>query len=802
LNSLLSGAIIFLITAAAETLYRKRYQDKISLTNLFGWRSLRTKRYFLSLVLGFTLTPCFIAYQTIFYLLATKLGAWAPADVPYDELLNTSIPWVYVLLAGFFPAVFEEFLFRMFSIPFLERLLKKAWLALILAGFIWGFGHAEYPNQPFYIRGVEVGLAGIVVGLIMLRFNILVVLIWHYTIDAAYTALLMLRSDNPYYILSGGLTAFIFLIPLLIALFSYIRTGHFESEAGLTNQSESAAAEEAEEEVSEVIAPSPETTYQPLSTKRILVGFVGVGLLLSSYALKAEQFGEFVDFGITRSEAQRIADEFLQAKQVDISQYRTVISTHSQFDPLAAKYILERADIKTLNKMFGQENKAALWAVRYYKPLEKEEYRVYVDPQQKSVYMFEHIVAEEAPGADLTEEQALSIATAFLKSKGINPDDYELVESFSEKRPARRDYRLIWQARPNDPRNIADATFRLRLELQGDEVGQFEPFVKVPEDWDRERRKATTLTTARSGLQILLWGVLGFFAITIFISRARHGLIHWRQMIWLGLVVTSLAFLDLLNNLPLLFQDYRTSTEPTVHLVTTITGYGMALVGVFISAVFGLGLGTSLYPEALLALRQPTRGRLAWDAVIAALLVIGAMFGLAQVRTLLADRFPAAATISGPLIPSDLDTALPAAAEFVSAVLSTLLIAIVLGLIVHLARQYLRKPIHLVLALIVVIPLLVPTQAKTLNEFLFSLTLLGLAIGVALVLMYGVLRNNLLAYPLSVFLWSCFQSGHALISQSATFFIINGVVLFTVVGGVLVWVIVSRSRIDSSLSPL
>ena len=123
----------------------------------------------------------------------------------------------------------------MFAIPFLRKLVRSLPLAVVLAGFIWGFGHAGYPNQPFYIRGVEVGIGGVALGLIMLRWGILPTLVWHYSVDAMYSAMLLLRSHSLYFKLSGAASAGIVVLPVLVALVAYWRRGGFEPEAGLLN---------------------------------------------------------------------------------------------------------------------------------------------------------------------------------------------------------------------------------------------------------------------------------------------------------------------------------------------------------------------------------------------------------------------------------------------------------------------------------------------------------------------------------------------------------------------------------------
>ena len=75
---------------------------------------------------------------------------------------------------------------------------------------------------------------------IMLRFGILPTLIRHYSVDAMYSAMLMIRSESLYYKLSGLGAAGIMLLPVAIALVAYWRGGGFLPEDGLLNRDDTA----------------------------------------------------------------------------------------------------------------------------------------------------------------------------------------------------------------------------------------------------------------------------------------------------------------------------------------------------------------------------------------------------------------------------------------------------------------------------------------------------------------------------------------------------------------------------------
>src|SRR6202035_2480675 len=150
-------------------------------------------------------------------------------------VVTTYLPWVYPLAIGVYAATSEEFLFRLFAIPYLMRLTKSRFLAVVLPAFMWGFLHSNYPQEPAYIRGIEVGLIGIVAGLVMLRWGIWATLIWHYTVDAFLISTSLLRSNGAYLRFSGAIVGGAALIPLAIAAISYISRGGFTADPRLLN---------------------------------------------------------------------------------------------------------------------------------------------------------------------------------------------------------------------------------------------------------------------------------------------------------------------------------------------------------------------------------------------------------------------------------------------------------------------------------------------------------------------------------------------------------------------------------------
>jgi membrane protease YdiL (CAAX protease family) len=770
------GIAIFLIVAAAEPVYREHLPQLPSIGRTFSWNGLRSRSFFMANVVGIGTTFFFFAYQTIFYLAANKLGAWAPSDVPFSDQLNTAVPWVAVLFGGFAPAVLEEMQFRTFAIPFLHRLLRYWPAAIVLAAFNWGFLHSAYPNQPFFIRGVEVGIGGIIVGVIMLRFGVVATMIWHYSVDAMYTAFLLIRSTNPYVKLSGALTGGIMLVPLAISFIAYLRSGTFTDDAQLTNVAEGTRQLHDAKPGAETPGPAI-VSYAAIDRRKLVFG----GILLVVFAaigfLPVHRFGENARVGITREDAVQASEKFLAQRHIAVNGYRRVAWLLENVDPRTVKYLFEHQTVQEADQTYGQATRLLLWEVRYFQPEEKDERWVAVDASSGEVFAYRHVLDENAPGASLSEEEARALAQKALAEHGYSPTDFELENSEAEKRKAREDYVFIWQATAGDSRNVADARYRVQVDIAGDEVAGLSRQFKLPEDWIRQSETRSLLNTILLALTAILGaGILVGVAI-LFISRVRSGRIRWAPSGKLA-VLFGLAFAaGTLMQLATIDRQYDTSIPlPAFHLT--------AAVGIFVTFLLTglilwllIGLCTSLYPEAWNIFGNSPRE---WrrDAVFCTILMISAVAAAGRIDSLLTDWFHRIAPVNVDLVPDTLDAYLPGLTFLLFGLVYAAALAAFAGLLICIVRAGAsRRTWWFQAGMVLLLVALGPANAHSVPEYLVAWSMRFIPLALVVIIVAVFFRNNVLAYPVAALALTVLNPAVSLFSQTAPYYKWNGALL-------------------------
>jgi len=396
---------IMLGAASGEPLYRAFQPDRLSLGAAFSGRGTRTREFFRATVAGYGFTAVHLIFLIAFYLVSQRFGAWSPQDVGYSDLLSTAAPWLYPMTIGVLASTSEEFWFRLLAVPLLKRFTGSTWIAVLVPAFVWGFLHANYPQQPGFIRGVEVGIIGVFAGLLLLRFGILATLIWHYTIDALLVSTILFESGSPYFWGSGIIVTCAVLVPLGISLVQYRKNGGFLASEPLRNRSAPAPPRPAAHSTG---AERPAKPVRPAWSVKWLylasAGALGLGAFLQPF-----QFGDFISVRVSASEARSIAAAALSERGVDASDWRISTGFHTNLETADFEYVRRIAGRDAANEAVRERTFHGIWVVRHLRPGQPEEWRVYVN-QEGAAYRIDHVLEETAEGEDLTPEQAQELA--------------------------------------------------------------------------------------------------------------------------------------------------------------------------------------------------------------------------------------------------------------------------------------------------------------------------------------------------------------------------------------------------------
>ncbi len=823
LFGVLSALTVVLPIPGGEPLYRWSQPGRLRLAKAFTLRGLRSKEFFSSATVGLSLAAAHIGFIVAFYIVARHYGAWAPQDLNYENSVNTTFPWISGVAIGLLAATSEEFLFRLFAIPFLKRLTGSTIVAVIVPAFCWSFLHSAYPNEPPYIRGLEVGLIGIVAGIVMLRWGILATLIWHYTVDASLVGLLLVRSNSLYFKISGVIVGAAALAPLIFAGVSYLSRGRFEPDEDLLNSAEPI------KEISFESPPEPEAPEAAAGTTRrydaltsTTMIFLAACLVLGGVAawrFKAPSLGDYLKLSVDARTAKVRADEVLRQRGLDPNSYRTATIFTDFTDPVTNEFLRQRVGIARLNEIYATQVPGAIWQVRYFRDSQPEEFSIKLNPDGVLLAV-NHKLAEDAPGASLSKEEAVAKAEKYLREvKKLDLSQWSLVEANSDKRIHRTDHELAWQQRtPIDSGStssndaVSHAYVRIKLAVLGDEVSEYRGsyyskpeardeleareggtgwmYIKIPDEWRRKQEEQTLFRTIYGfAVPILLFGGIGITALVLFfknLSSEAMRAVPWRRLLlWatggLAAYVLSVAFG---NRIQYFLNGYQTAIPFKAMLGGIAIGI---LVGAFLyfgglAALFGFASYFS--NRAFGNERLPVGSRMPAvyyrDALWIGVCGTAGILGLRRLLEFFTFHWQTVHRSLPLSLAPYFDTSLPTAAIFGGAVISSLFLT---GLIVFTAAfvtavleaRWLRFGVFLLGAMF-----LAGSDWATGTDFAKQFLVDAILLGVIVFGVRRVIRFNVLGSLLIVALLALLGAVAQLLPQPDAFYRANGYVLVAI----------------------
>jgi hypothetical protein len=118
-----------------------------------------------------------------------------------------------------------------------------------------------------------------------------------------------------------------------------------------------------------------------------------------------------IDFRVTREQARALAEKFLSGRGLSVIGYRR--ASRFAYDEMAKTFLERELGLEQANHLMGSRVRLWRWSWRWFRPLQKEEFRVDITPAG-GLAGFSHEIPEAAPLPSLPAVQARGLAEEFL----------------------------------------------------------------------------------------------------------------------------------------------------------------------------------------------------------------------------------------------------------------------------------------------------------------------------------------------------------------------------------------------------
>jgi len=626
------GAII--LFGAAEALYRKTFPDHIAVEKLFTLQGLKSKAVSLALLAGQLLFMIDLGWVVFYYLVGQKVGFWCPLGVENFEILSSFVPALSAMRVGVSASFMEEALYRVVGMSLMMKVSGNFWIANFFQAAAWGFAHSTYPQQPFYARGVELTLGGLLDGWILRRYGILACVSSHYVFDTFLGVKPLFTSHD----LTLKTSALLSVIPFML-LFIYGAAKAKSKKEETADESLLNGSINETIHVKELEEAEPEEQpirYKPIvPSKRLFYFVVTVILGFACFLIRPPSLNAESKVGIDRAQAEARAAKIISRHGIDATGYTVMSWLSSQSAGDSEQYLFEKLGFnKTEEIVKNSHSDGYCWRVRFFKPKTPEEYEVQVDGDGREIGTDIHL-AEDTKGAFLKKEDALNKARHEIETTYPYLKPYELESASEQKRPARTDWAFVFRSKHFD---AAEARFKINMSVYGDLVSGANWSWEVPDKWAFERKKTSTREEMAGhvtrGSYLLFVILAAIWAVGVLKARA----IRVRPALLIGALYALVLISAQLNTLPLFFSDYSTSTPINNYVTDQLSGYASKFISAFFLAAlcsaFAIASLRILFPKSRLSnyflaiLRPHNREN---QAVQRAMWVDGALAGYAYV---------------------------------------------------------------------------------------------------------------------------------------------------------------------------
>jgi len=602
------GMIAFIAGVAGERIYREFLPDFDYLPYLFSPAGWRSKSFRNSVIAGYLFAIAHLGFVVFFYTLGKNIGFWSPTQSNYTNLLSTYLPWLFPLAIGLMASISEDFMFRLFGVPFISKITRSKVIGVIIPALIWSFLHSAYPQEPGWVRGVEIGIIGISAGWLFLRYSIAANLVWHFAFDAGLTAFMIIQQGN---VIDSVLSIIVVLLPVIMIGLGYI----LRREQSPVKNADKIPPELPKAEVKEAMH-IPIGYKHVSSPKKIILwilAIIGLAVIILAPSYPSQTTS------ITRTEAISLSLKFLTRHDVEIDSFKTVAWLRKAPSAKELRYVYEQKGWQAIDSLYGDNKWEPIyfWMVRFFIPETKNEYNVSLSPGGE-IISYTHYLEESDRGAIIEQDSALVLAERLLHEFSIREIlNWELIEKRTVNHPNRDDHFFTWQSQDS----IGQAHPRVGISILGDEAVFNAHFLKCPEEWERKDTKKTPITIALGFLPLIIMAIAFLLIIVSFGVSVAKKRTSFKAILWSFVIAAIVSAINQINSYSTFARNYFTTWPYNYFLISGIVQ--ILLMTIVIGVAYAVSVGAFFGTEyrRRLSAKIPFRETIIVSSALAVILI-------------------------------------------------------------------------------------------------------------------------------------------------------------------------------------
>ncbi|MEC8383401.1 MAG: CPBP family intramembrane glutamic endopeptidase [Pseudomonadota bacterium] len=551
-----------------------------------AWRREASASWLVSeqIAIGYGLCCVSLGYIALFYTTVLQLpGVWSPSHNFHDpNIISDYVPFLGPISRSLHAGVWEEFLFRAVPLSAIAILGKRRGnvnlylsIGIIIQAFIFGLAHASYPQQPSYIRMVELGIEFIIYGLVYLQYGLLPCIVSHYLFDVFAMSESLFFMQTPGIAIQQVGVICALSAPMLVHLVQKFLAGSFWVSKDLPKSfyNENWQPQYQIKPISQTTIPSKKLTIGSMifSVVLVILTVCGLYVLRCKYVVVSPSLD--IDKEVAISQAKNLAKD-----KLDMTKPWTITAVAREnlsLDFINYFYEKEGASkTKDLLVKRAVNNQGGLYSLEHFMPkkvwhvrfanfegsdVEKvESFSCEVSANERPV-TFDHVLSEEVKRSNLSEEQSKMLFQKTMLGIGYQLDQLKVMNLDSKTHISDRTDRTITY-RDNVYEVYPNLDLRWVLGIQGDVLDHVSNYLKVPEKWLDKQYINNELFVALKQIAHLFVQLVYFGLLVEAIKYISQGLMDVILLRRISLIVFLLYISFEINSLPLIMHNLSTTT--------------------------------------------------------------------------------------------------------------------------------------------------------------------------------------------------------------------------------------------------